>query len=531
MSAAVAAQGGFSDVALAVTARPSTLLIGGRPVVTLEDVATFVTQVLASGSVEVAPADSTRPASVQRRGSDEPATQWLNRVLRVALEGMVDCEARCRLVLAVIEHIAGCPVSLDHHPLSAASAPLSEGHPGRVVFVDYDSIYVLQGVPSGQDVTPLVETLALTVAAARPPSWDQDLYSSLAAAVASGDGHGFVVAIADAAGGRVQLRLDAGDVVAEAVSPVTGSVIQDVTVRAGEAVTGSIEIRSAVRQVDPDQLRALAAAMLRVIRAESAREELENEVALLDCLVELDIEGSSSGHPAPRRLVWIQPDPAITRWSMTGIRARARSLAQQLPVLSTLAIACHGTTALVGVYSDHGTHAVDAHRAAWNQLIRQLEARGRLRVAVSTPVSSQSELHRSHQALQRLGAWQRELNSDVPAARTAIADEIGPLWSALATWPVDGVMPYVRSVLGSLVDDGRFGGELTDTLYAYLQSGGSLRAAAQQLHLHDSTVKYRMRILRELLGDRLTDPNKRFELELALRVHLAHRTSARGGAR
>jgi DNA-binding PucR family transcriptional regulator len=77
----------------------------------------------------------------------------------------------------------------------------------------------------------------------------------------------------------------------------------------------------------------------------------------------------------------------------------------------------------------------------------------------------------------------------------------------------------VRRVLGPLLDDPRFGGELADTLQAYLATGGSPANAAELLHLHPSSVKYRMRVIRELLGgDELDDHDRRFELELALRM-------------
>ena len=40
---------------------------------------------------------------------------------------------------------------------------------------------------------------------------------------------------------------------------------------------------------------------------------------------------------------------------------------------------------------------------------------------------------------------------------------------------------------------------------------------AAALHVHPQTVRYRMGRLREIYGDRLDDPDARFELELALR--------------
>ena len=58
---------------------------------------------------------------------------------------------------------------------------------------------------------------------------------------------------------------------------------------------------------------------------------------------------------------------------------------------------------------------------------------------------------------------------------------------------------------------------LIETLAAWLRHRDRLGAAAAALHVHPQTVRYRMGRLRELYGDRLDDPDTRFELELALR--------------
>jgi PucR-like helix-turn-helix protein/diguanylate cyclase with GGDEF domain len=56
------------------------------------------------------------------------------------------------------------------------------------------------------------------------------------------------------------------------------------------------------------------------------------------------------------------------------------------------------------------------------------------------------------------------------------------------------------------------------TLRAWLDRPGQVQAVAAELGVHPQTVRYRMIRLRELFGDRLEDPESRFELGLALRV-------------
>ncbi|MFG2821660.1 PucR family transcriptional regulator [Kitasatospora sp. NPDC048365] len=70
------------------------------------------------------------------------------------------------------------------------------------------------------------------------------------------------------------------------------------------------------------------------------------------------------------------------------------------------------------------------------------------------------------------------------------------------------------------------GQRLADTLLAWLQTRGGAAEVAAQIGVHPQTVRYRMRQLREMWGDSLDDPDRRFELELVLRarkLRTAHR--------
>jgi DNA-binding PucR family transcriptional regulator len=70
------------------------------------------------------------------------------------------------------------------------------------------------------------------------------------------------------------------------------------------------------------------------------------------------------------------------------------------------------------------------------------------------------------------------------------------------------------------LDDVRDGtrARLLETLRAWLDEPGQVTRVAQRLHVHPQTVRYRMAQLRDLFGDRLDDPDARFELALALRA-------------
>jgi hypothetical protein len=75
--------------------------------------------------------------------------------------------------------------------------------------------------------------------------------------------------------------------------------------------------------------------------------------------------------------------------------------------------------------------------------------------------------------------------------------------SALA--PLDDLRPGARA-------------RLRATLRAWLDHPGQVTRVAGDLHVHPQTVRYRVAQLRELFGERLDDPDARFELALALRA-------------
>lgn len=82
-----------------------------------------------------------------------------------------------------------------------------------------------------------------------------------------------------------------------------------------------------------------------------------------------------------------------------------------------------------------------------------------------------------------------------------------------------GVDVFVRSRLGTLLDyDARRGADLVTTLSRFLDAGGNYDATAAALGVGRSTVRYRLSRIRELSGHDLSDPDTRFQLQLAARA-------------
>jgi DNA-binding PucR family transcriptional regulator len=78
---------------------------------------------------------------------------------------------------------------------------------------------------------------------------------------------------------------------------------------------------------------------------------------------------------------------------------------------------------------------------------------------------------------------------------------------------------FAHEWLGPLLDhDASHGSQLAETLSEYLENGGNYDATAKALSVHRSTLKYRLRRIREVSGYDLARPDTRFNLQLAARA-------------
>jgi sugar diacid utilization regulator len=78
---------------------------------------------------------------------------------------------------------------------------------------------------------------------------------------------------------------------------------------------------------------------------------------------------------------------------------------------------------------------------------------------------------------------------------------------------------FARQWLGALLDyDALHGTQLVRTLSEYLDLGGSYDASARALSVHRSTLKYRLKRIRDVSGHDLAVPDTQFNLQLAARA-------------
>ena len=188
------------------------------------------------------------------------------------------------------------------------------------------------------------------------------------------------------------------------------------------------------------------------------------------------------------------------------LAARRALRQQQVPaLLGSMA----GTVVIVVA---HGGTDWEALRQA---MVDQLGG-GCCRMGVGEPFPRPSQLPRSLREAQ-LALRLQKMSSETE--RTSAFADLDVLRMLASLEDLSDVEGFVRKWLGALADyDGRKHTELLTTLTRYLQHGGSYEGTSRALSVHRSTLKYRLQRIRELSGFDLSDPETRFNLELATRT-------------
>ncbi len=267
-------------------------------------------------------------------------------------------------------------------------------------------------------------------------------------------------------------------------------------------------------------------AMALLSRNARARADVaEQQAALFACLSEehRDRPGAAAAGQATYRPAVLSldiGDAPCTAEAFGRLRARIRE--QPLLAAST---AARIDDRIVCLYPEPPDSHPRAHAEAWQRVLNAA-APLRCRVAVGMPDVRGSGLQESYRTTRWLADLQASPTPGLRVDDVAVVDELGVVAGALGPGWGPRMGHFIRRVLGDLLDNPRFGGAMVDTLHAYVIGGGSPTEAARLLHLSPSSMKYRMRIIRESLGDRLDDHDSAFEIELALRLLKAFRGGA-----
>jgi hypothetical protein len=136
------------------------------------------------------------------------------------------------------------------------------------------------------------------------------------------------------------------------------------------------------------------------------------------------------------------------------------------------------------------------------------------RAAIGPKVPLMAAFQSLSLARDTLALVHRGILGDIPVIRCT--DHLPTVWlfsdPTVGDWLADATLRPLATL--SAIQRGR----LSETLLAWLKTRGNVTDVAGLLDVHPQTVRNRMHQLEKLFGDRLTNPDDRFEMELALRA-------------
>jgi hypothetical protein len=141
---------------------------------------------------------------------------------------------------------------------------------------------------------------------------------------------------------------------------------------------------------------------------------------------------------------------------------------------------------------------------------------GPCRIAVGGIGSGPEDVPRSHREARlalKMG------DQSVQGNGVTSFDDLGVFRLLAEVEETSSVERFVRTWLGPLLDyDARKPAELVPTLTRFLELGQSYDATSDALAIHRSTLKYRLQRIREISERDLSDPDTRFNFQLATRA-------------
>lgn len=100
-----------------------------------------------------------------------------------------------------------------------------------------------------------------------------------------------------------------------------------------------------------------------------------------------------------------------------------------------------------------------------------------------------------------------------------VSNDFGPFSVLFSAFDSEEALSFVENTLGPIEEyDRRHGSGLTETLFEFIESGGRYQTCARQLHVHVSTLRYRLGRLKDLFNLDLEDRDVCFSISLAMRL-------------
>ncbi|NUR02594.1 MAG: helix-turn-helix domain-containing protein [Streptomyces sp.] len=305
-----------------------------------------------------------------------------------------------------------------------------------------------------------------------------------------------------------------------------------VAIRSGERQLGTIWVQEGSTPLSEHSERALlGAARVAAHHLVRRRRELSDDLTLTRTLLAGLLEGSTGPQPLATHLGLDATRPAAVLGFSYGTAegATAPELTHtEVTNLISVQIAARHRSALVTqvdpriyVLLPQLPRSADTDTLrSWAQEITDAARRHLglpLRGSIGCLVSGLGRAPDSRREADRI--LDAMLGAGVPAAVAALPDiQAEVLISEILT--LLAAHPEIRDprLTALVAHDSRHQGQLAESLLAYLNCFGDVRAAAAQLHVHRNTLRYRIRRAEELTGLDLSRPDQRLLAMLQLRL-------------
>lgn len=223
------------------------------------------------------------------------------------------------------------------------------------------------------------------------------------------------------------------------------------------------------------------------------------------------VEALLTGHPGPEAGPWeaatllgLPPDGQLV-----VVAADTRGLATESLLGVERRLAEHGVVSGWRLTPSLQLGVISVPPDRRDTVLAVLDEAATARTGVSPPYQSLGDTPRALQLA-------RAALAEVPPGRAEVRRFTpSPLAALMACDPSEG-RRLARDVFGGVLElPAEDRTVLLDALNAYLDHGGSTDRAAETLHCHPNTVRYRLRRLHELTGRSLSDPLGMAELTTA----------------
>ena len=486
----------------------------------------LIDRIAQSASVVIEHGGEPNPMVLGPRLPDCAEDPWLTAVVECLVSVLSDLPSCCQLVNAAVSRVAGAPVTFARRLAAPARQGWGGGgvvghrfqlggrwvreFPVGIVAVDTAPhprcfVVVPDDFPGDEAVAlashPLVLKLAGLLGLAGPPRPHLPIprpVLGLIRAVVAADASAFAAAAATLTHTVVTVVGSDGTVIASSTGQgrtrpdaawEPACEAREILLRDEAGLHGAIRLSPDRPASMPPALGDLGSllgdlglALVTSIQSGRRCRTLENQLVMLSCLTGRDGEQMfrrdwPAAPDTARRPVVLRAPAAIEGNAGTRLLDRVARAAERTEVIPGLCLVM-SQGSLTGIYPDTDPRLA-RHRRSWTEVLRIAGAGDLLTVVVGSAISDLGAFPDQHRLLHEIAKIQQSGSRYFDLPPVAMLEDLGPLAEALGATPGRGFAPFVERVLGDLLDDRRFGGQLIETLYAYLQTGGSLREAGR----------------------------------------------------